>query len=169
MTKTKLTLLLPLFLAGCSMSDGELRNAYAHHYQQPAAYVEVYKQKIASMDINTLAQYAAAEDKKKMRGQPRLKIDEFITIENVQAKDNRVVYDYTLSERWLALSADKRREKQSNMNKDLIYRTCSLETVRLAQAKGLEEEHNYYRQYPDKLAFTLRTSAQICMQNGFTK
>ena len=52
------------------------------------------------------------------------------------------------------------------MNKDLIYRTCSLETVRLAQAKGLEEEHNYYSQYPDKVAFTLRTSTQICLQNG---
>lgn len=47
-----------------------------------------------------------------------------------------MVYDYTLSESWLALSADKQREKQSNMNKDLIYQTCSLETVRLAQAKG---------------------------------
>ena len=55
------------------------------------------------------------------------------------------------------------------MNKDLIYRTCSLETVRLAQAKGLEEEHNYYSQYPDKVAFTLRTSTQICLQNGFTQ
>ncbi|HCW0177870.1 hypothetical protein [Citrobacter sp. On2M] len=169
MTKIKLALLLPLFLAGCTMSDGELRNAYTQHYQQPAAYVDIYKQKIAGMDINALAQYAAAEDKKKMRGQPRLKIDEFITIENVQAKGNRVVYDYSLSESWLALSADKQREKQSNMNKDLIYRTCSLETVRLAQAKGLEEEHNYYSQYPDKVAFTLRTSAQICMQNGFTQ
>ena len=47
-----------------------------------------------------------------------------------------MVYDYSLSESWLALSADKQREKQTNMNKDLIYRTCSLETVRLAQAKG---------------------------------
>lgn len=169
MTKTKLALLFPLFLAGCTMSDGELRNAYAQHYQQPAAYVDVYKQKIASMDINALAQYAATEDKKKMRGQPRLKIDDFITIENVQAKGNRVIYDYSLSDSWQALSADKQREKQSNMNKDLIYRTCSLETVRLAQAKGLEEEHNYYTQYPDKLSFTLRTSAQICMQNGFTQ
>ena len=103
MTKIKLTLLLPLFLAGCTMSDGELRNAYAQHYQQPTAYVDAYKQKIASMDIHALAQYAAAEDKKKMRGQPRLKIDEFITIENVQAKGNRVVYDYSLSENWLAL------------------------------------------------------------------
>lgn len=169
MTKIKLALLLPLFLAGCTVSDGELRNAYAQRYQQPAAYVDIYKQKIAGMDINALAQYAAAEDKKKMRGQPRLKIDEFITIENVQAKGNRVVYDYSLSESWLALSTDKQREKQTNMNKDLIYRTCSLETVRLAQAKGLEEEHNYYSQYPDKVAFTLRTSAQICMQNGFTQ
>ncbi len=48
------------------MSDGELRNAYAQHYQQPAAYVDTYKQKIAGMDINALAQYAAAEDKKKI-------------------------------------------------------------------------------------------------------
>lgn len=68
MTKIKLALLLPLFLAGCTMSDGELRNAYSQRYQQPAAYVETYKQKIASMDINTLAQYAAAEDKKKCVG-----------------------------------------------------------------------------------------------------
>jgi hypothetical protein len=96
-----------------------------------------------------------------MRGQPRLKIDEFITIENVQAKGNRVVYDYSLSENWLALSADKQREKQTNMNKDLIYRTCSLETVRLAQAKGLEEEHNYYSQYPDKVAFTLKPARRF--------
>lgn len=168
MTKIKLALLLPLFLAGCTMSDGELRNAYAQHYQQPAAYVETYKQKIASMDINTPPNMPQQKIRK-MRGQPRLKIDQFITIENVQAKGNRVVYDYSLSESWLALSADKQREKQINMNKDLIYRTCSLETVRLAQAKGLEEEHNYYSQYPDKIAFTLRTSAQICMQNGFTQ
>ena len=44
-TKIKLPLVLPVFLAGCTMSDGELRNAYANHYQQPATYVEIYQQK----------------------------------------------------------------------------------------------------------------------------
>ncbi|MCX0222132.1 hypothetical protein NMW39_27195, partial [Escherichia coli] len=78
MTKIKLTLVLPVFLAGCTMSDGKLRNAYASHYQQPATYVEIYKQKIAGMDIDALTQYAAAEEKKKMRGQPRLKVDDSI-------------------------------------------------------------------------------------------
>ncbi len=168
-TKIKLTLVLPVFLAGCTMSDGELRNAYASHYQQPATYVEIYKQKIAGMDIDALTQYAAAEEKKKMRGQPRLKVDDSITVENIQAKGNRVVFDYSLSEIWLALPANKQLEQQAIMKKDLIYRTCSLETVRLAQAKGLEEEHNYYSQYPNKLSFTLRTNAQICIDNGFTQ
>ncbi|MGS4745974.1 hypothetical protein [Citrobacter farmeri] len=55
------------------------------------------------------------------------------------------------------------------MEKDLIYRTCSLETVKLAQEKGLEEEHNYYSHYPETIAFTLRTSGQICINNGFAR
>ncbi|POT58499.1 hypothetical protein C3432_11470 [Citrobacter amalonaticus] len=167
MTKIKLALILSLFLTGCSMSDGELRNAYTRHYQQPDAYVNAYKQKIAGMDIDTLTQYAASEEKKKMGGQPRLKIDDSITVENIQAKGNRVVFDYSLSESWLSLSPQKQMEQQNTMRKDLIYRTCSLQTVRLAQERGLQEEHNYYSHYPDKISFTLRTSGQICIDNGF--
>lgn len=60
------------------------------------------------------------------------------------------------------------RETEAD-GKDLIYRTCSLETVKLAQEKGLEEEHNYYSQYPETIAFTLRTSGQICINNGFAR
>ena len=51
--------------------------------------------------------------------------------------------------------------------KDLVYRTCSLKTVRLAQERGLEEEHNYYVSYPKNLIFTLKTNKQICINNGF--
>ena len=53
------------------------------------------------------------------------------------------------------------------MQKDLVYRTCSLKTVRLAQERGLEEEHNYYVSYPKNLIFTLKTNKQICINNGF--
>lgn len=59
------------------------------------------------------------------------------------------------------------RDTQTTMQKDLVYRTCSLKTVQLAQDKGLEEEHHDYSHYPDKLAFTLKTSAQIYKSTGF--
>jgi hypothetical protein len=167
MIKRRLIALLPVIISGCSASDPQIRQAYARHYAQPDAYVQAYTQKIQGMDVNALAAYAAAEDKKRMRGQERLKVDEVITVEAIQAKGNKVVYDYSLSEKWAAMSPAKQRETQTAMQKDLIYRTCSLKTVQLAQDKGLEEEHNYYSQYADKLAFTLRTSAPICKSNGF--
>lgn len=104
-----------------------------------------------------------------MRGQSSVKIDDYITAQNIQARGQRVVFDYSLSEKWLALPPAQQLEKQKRMEKDLIYRTCSLETVKLAQEKGLEEEHNYYSQYPETIAFTLRTSGQICINNGFAR
>lgn len=167
MLNKKAFVFLPLILVGCSANDSQIRQDYARHYAQPDAYIQAYKQKIQSMDVNALAVYAAAEDKKQMRGQERLKVDEMITVEDIQAKGNKVVYDYSLSEQWATQPPAKQLATQTTMQKDLIYRTCSLKTVQLAQDKGLEEEHNYYNHYADQLAFTLRTSAQICKSNGF--
>ena len=169
MLKNKSLLLLPFILTGCTLSDSDMRKAYSNHYQQPAGYVAVYKEKIAGMDSDALAKYAVTEEQKKMRGQSSVKIDDYITAQNIQAKGPRVVFDYSLSEKWLALPPTQQLEKQKRMEKDLIYRTCSLETVKLAQEKGLEEEHNYYSHYPETIAFTLRTSGQICINNGFAR
>lgn len=65
--KNKSLLLLPLILTGCTMSDSDMRKAYSNHYQQPAGYVAIYKEKIAGMDSDALAKYAAAEEKKNAR------------------------------------------------------------------------------------------------------
>ncbi|MDE5205701.1 hypothetical protein PYX06_10710 [Citrobacter amalonaticus] len=103
MLKNKPLLLLPFILAGCTMSDNDMRKAYSNHYQQSADYVAVYKEKIAGMDSAALAKYAAAEEQKKMRGQSSVKIDDYITAQNIQARGQRVVFDYSLSKKWLAL------------------------------------------------------------------
>lgn len=168
MLKNKLVIVLPLLLAGCTMSDSQLKRAYANHYYQDPAYVAAYKQKTETMSVNQLADYGAEFDKQKMRGQKRMQLDKFIYIENIHSEDNKVIYNYSLTDAWNALSASDRLEKQTNMQKDLTYRTCSLKTVQLAQKKGLEEVHNYYTAYPDKIAFTLRSNLQMCRQAGFT-
>lgn len=70
MLKNKSLLLLPFILAGCTMSDNDMRKAYSNHYQQPAGYVAAYKEKIAGMDSDALAKYAAAEEQKKCAASP---------------------------------------------------------------------------------------------------
>ncbi|MHA3114025.1 hypothetical protein [Acinetobacter sp. ANC 4193] len=106
-------------------------------------------------------------EKAKMNGQSALKLDNFITVENVSSKNNKVIFDYSLSTNWLSLSDRQKTVYKNKMQKDLIYRTCSLKTARLAQEKGLEEEHNYYENYPKDITFTLRTNKQLCINNGF--
>lgn len=59
-----------------------------------------------------------------------------------------MIYHYSLSAEWLNKPASAREDDQKNMQNDLIYRTCSLQTVRLAQDKGLAEIHYYYDDYP---------------------
>ncbi|MGY5958260.1 Lipoprotein [Kosakonia sp. BK9b] len=165
----KMVILLPALLAGCTVSDAEMRQRYATHYAQPAEYVRVYQQKIQTMSVEELAVHGAEADKTRMGGQKRMKIGEYLYVEDVHPQGNRVVFDYSLTPDWFKQSSTAQLERQHKMQKDLIYRTCSLETVKLAQQKGLEEEHNYYAQYPQKIAFTLRTSRQICLQNGFPR
>lgn len=169
MTGKKLAILLPVLLTGCAISDTEMRQRYAEHYAQPPEYVAQWQKKSASMSANELAIEGAAMDKKRMGGQSRMKIDDSIYIENVRPVENKVVFDYSLTDVWLNRSAAEQQKRQNIMQKDLIYRTCSLETVKLAQLKGLEEVHNYYSHYPDTLAFTLRTNRQICNENGFPR
>lgn len=167
MNKTILTALLPVFLASCAIPDQIARHQYANAYQQPDYYIQMYQQKISGQTVEELAKDGALENQARMKGQSRLKLDEFTTAENVYAKGNAVIFDYSLSDKWRSLSEADQTKTKARMTKDLIYRTCSLKTVKLAQEKGLEEQHNYYQTYPKDLSFTLKTNKQICINNGF--
>ena len=158
---------MAFFISSCGIPDQITRNKYAGAYQQPDYYIKIYQQKINSMSIDDLAKDAVAIEKSRMKGQASLKLDDFITIENISSKGNKVIFDYSLSNNWSSLSEKKQDAHKNKMQKDLVYRTCSLKTVRLAQEKGLEEEHKYYESYPSKLIFTLKTNKQICINNGF--
>jgi hypothetical protein len=166
MNKIIFTISMVFFISSCS-SDQVTRNRYASSYQQPNYYIQIYQQKINNMSVEELAKEGASIEKSRMKGQSSLKLDNFITIENVSSKENKVIFDYSLSNNWSALTDKKQNAYKNKMQKDLIYRTCSLKTVRLAQEKGLEEEHKYYESYLSKLIFTLKTNKQICINNGF--
>lgn len=166
--KKKLFIILPaLILAGCVMSDAERKTAYADHYYQSPEYIADYKQKISTMSVNELAVVGAQEDRAKMNGQSRMKIGDSLYIENIEAKDNNVIYHYSLSPAWLKKSASSQEKDQINMQKDLTFRTCSLKTVQLAQEKGLAEIHQYYDDYPQHILFTLHANKALCKENGF--
>ncbi|MGP3593684.1 hypothetical protein [Vagococcus sp. WN89Y] len=169
MLSKKLALFLPVLLVGCAISDTQMRQRYAEHYYQPPEYVAHWQKKSATMSVNELAVEGAAMQKKRLAGKSRMKIDDSVYIVDVHPLENKVVFEYALTQEWLALSPAAQQKRQKMMQKDLIYRTCSLETVKLAQFKGLEEVHNYYSHYPDTLAFTLHTSRQICNENGFPR
>ena len=164
----RIFIIIPCMLAvSCTMSDQDIRHAYSVRYQQNPDYVATYKDKISQLDVNQLAEIGAEMDQKRLNGHSRLKIDSFIYIEKIGAKQNAVVYDYSLTDSWKALGQPRQQEFRENMQKDLIYRTCSLKTVRLAQEKGLEEIHHYYDDYPNHIAFTLSANLALCKQNGF--
>lgn len=165
--KKRLLPLSALILSGCVMSDQELRERYAEHYSQSPAYVAAFKQRIDTMSVSEAAALAAENDRARMRGQPRVKIDDTVYIEKVEAKGSDVIYHYSLSADWLKKPAEARENDQKTMQKDLIYRTCSLQTVRLAQAKGLAEIHQYYDDYPGHVLFTLNANKAQCEKNGF--
>lgn len=164
----KILIIIPCMLAAsCTMSDQEIRHAYAVRYQQSPDYVASYKDKISKLNVNQIAEIGAEMDQKKLNGNSRLKIGDFIYIEKIDAKQNAVVYDYSLTDKWGTLEQSRQQEFMQNMQKDLIYRTCSLKTVRIAQEKGLEEIHRYYDDYPNHIAFTLNANLALCKQNGF--
>jgi len=167
MNKIIFTILMTLFISSCGIPDQMLRNKYAGAYQQPNYWIQIYQQKINNMSVEDLAKEGAAMEKAKMKGQSSLKLDNFITIENVSSKENKVIFDYSLSNNWSSLYDREKSASKKRMQKDLIYRTCSLKTVKLAQEKGLEEEHNYYENYPKNITFTLKTNKQMCINNGF--
>lgn len=167
MNKIIFTILMAFFISSCGIPDQITRNKYAGAYQQPDYYIKIYQQKINSMSIEDLAKDAVAIEKSRMKGQSSLKLDDFITVENVSSQANKVIFDYSLSNNWSLLSKEKQNAYKNKMQKDLVYHTCSLKTVRLAQERGLEEEHNYYVSYPKNLIFTLKTNKQICINNGF--
>ncbi|MFT0214047.1 hypothetical protein VQ643_15840 [Pseudomonas sp. F1_0610] len=102
-----------------------------------------------------------------MKGQSRLKIGAYIYIEDIFAENNAVIFKYSLTDRWNALSQKKQNKYQQLMQKDLTYRTCSLQTVRISQEKGLVEVHHYYDKYPMHILFTLNANKQLCVMSGF--
>lgn len=165
--KKQFLLLSAFILSGCVMSDGELRERDAEHYSQSPAYVAAFKQRIDTMSANEIAAMGAESDRARMQGQPRMKVDDTVYIEKIEAKGSDVIYHYSLSAEWLNKPAAAREDDQKNMQKDLIYRTCSLQTVRLAQAKGLAEIHYYYDDYPGHVLFTLNANKALCEKNGF--
>ena len=156
-----------VLLASCAMSDEELRIRYAMYYQQDDVYVEKFAKEIKSLSAEKLAIRAAKIDNERM---PE-RIDKNLYGKGVRAEKNVVIFEYEFDKDWWNSQSQSSQQKlQKNMQKDLIYRTCSLRTVALSQEKGLEESHRYYVNYTTKkLAFELNTSKQICQSNGFNR
>ena len=156
-------------LSACSINDSNIRNKYSTYYDQDDEYVKQFAKKIKGLSVQQLAINAAKKDKAKMQGKSRLRIGQYLYVENVKPENNRVIFEYSIDKDWWkALSENQKATLQHNMSKDLIYRTCSLKTVRLSQEKGLEENHRYYYDYSNKkLAFELKTNKEICLENGF--
>lgn len=166
----KLGILLGIFiLSACSTSENTIRDKYSAYYSQDEEYIKQFAKEIDGLSVQQLAINAAKKDKAKMQEQSRLRIDKYLYVEDVKPENNKVIFEYSLDANWWkSLSDSKQVTLQRNMSKDLIYRTCSLKTVRLSQEKGLEENHRYYYDYSNKkLAFELKTNKAICLKNGF--
>ncbi|MGQ0287289.1 hypothetical protein ACT2CV_08820 [Pasteurellaceae bacterium 22721_9_1] len=153
------------------MSDTEIRSLYAKRYAQPDEYVAQFSKEIEGLSVEQLAINGAKKDKAEMNGKKRMSLGGHLYIEDVKARKHQVIYEYSFESIWWNnLNNIEKSALQNNMQKDLIYRTCSLRTVALAQEKGLEESHQYYYDYPNKLfAFELKTNKQICLENGFKR
>ncbi|MDO4627422.1 MAG: hypothetical protein Q4A81_09120 [Pasteurellaceae bacterium] len=169
--KKFLIMLISVLLSACSVSDEELRDQYMDYYHQNDGYVEQYQKQTQNLSVQQLALQGAKKEKAKLHGQTHFYLGNGLYIENVQADNNQVIFEYSFDKSsWSNLSKSAQDNMHASMNKDLIYRTCSLRTVKLAQEKGLEEHHRYYYDYPNKsLAFELTTSKQICLDNGFQR
>ncbi|TCM63240.1 hypothetical protein EC844_12259 [Acinetobacter calcoaceticus] len=167
MNKIFYSMLAAVFLGGCVAGDSAIRADYAKRYSQNPQYVKIYQDKINDQDVNALAVNAAKAEKSKMHGQKRFKVNDFIYVEDVKSNANSVVFEYSLTDKWFKKSKQRQLNDQQSMQKDLIYRTCSLKTVLLAQQKGLEEVHHYYKNYPDQIEFSLKSNLQLCQQHGF--
>lgn len=171
MKKLSSILFISTLLSACTMSDTEERSLYAQRYSQSDEYVAQFSKEIEGLSVEQLAINGAKKDKAKMNGKKRMSLGKYLYIEDVKAKQHQVIYEYSFERMWWNnLNNVERTTIQNNMQKDLIYRTCSLRTVALSQEKGLEESHQYYYDYPNKLlAFELKTNKQICLENGFKR
>lgn len=159
--------MMSVFCTSCvMMTDQEIRNMYAIRYAQSIEFVEQFYKHIQPLTVEQIAIEGAEIEKSKFEGQKTLRLSDLITITDVYPQKDTVVFVYQLSPKWNTYSAGKQQKFQQNMQNDLTYRTCSLNTVRLAQAKGLKEEHRYYQD--DHLIFVLKANGDICRQNGFT-
>ncbi|UAY77817.1 hypothetical protein K7G90_000048 [Pasteurella canis] len=169
MKKLSSILFIGILLSACSMSDMERRALYAEHYSQSDEYVAQFAKKIEGLSVEQLAINGAKKDKAKMNGKTHMPLGRYLYIEDVKAIKNQVIYEYSIEQVWWnSLNNTEQSTTLNNMQKDLIYRTCSLKTVALAQAKGLEESHRYYYDYANKLlAFELKTNKKVCTENGF--
>ncbi|HDR1932266.1 TPA: hypothetical protein QB661_002115, partial [Pasteurella multocida] len=131
-------LFISILLSACSMSDMEKRALYAERYSQSNEYVAQFAKEIEGLSVEQLALSGAKKDKAKMNGKTRMPLGRYLYIEDVKAIKNQVIYEYSVEPVWWnSLSNTEKNTTQDNMQQDLIYRTCSLKTVALAQEKGL--------------------------------
>lgn len=94
------------------------------------------------------------------------KVAQYTYFEEIYAKENKVVYNYTLSSGWAGLPNKDKEKFLKYLQTDLGSQVCNTPTRRIALKRGVSEIHSYFYSYADNHLFDLEINEEFCVKAG---
>ncbi|CZE45924.1 hypothetical protein [Campylobacter geochelonis] len=153
-------------LTGCAKSPSYEKKEI---YQDPKL-ISYYENLLKDKSPEEAAKLAVEDTIKLIKlnygGNKKIQVDRFIIFEDIFAQTNNIVFNYSFTPNFTELSQNEQIKAAKFMQVDLVNRVCNLKTARNTLKHGANEVHRYFYDYPDKAAFELLVSEQVCQKAG---
>ena len=152
-----------LLLCGCGGSPGYQKQQIS---EDPAktAHFEALSQ---IGDPAVIARAAASEIAASNGGaKNRIKIAQYVSLEEVGAQGSDVIYNYTLSSGWANLKNSDRKKYLKFLQADIVNRSCNTPSSRILMKKGVGEVHRFFYDYPSSHLFDAAINEEFCLKAG---
>ncbi len=96
----------------------------------------------------------------------RIKIAQYVSLEEVGAQGSDVIYNYTLSSGWANLKNSDRKKYLKFLQADIVNRSCNTPSSRILMKKGVGEVHRFFYDYPSSHLFDAAINEEFCLRAG---
>ena len=152
-----------LLLCGCGGSPGYQKRQISEDPAKTARF-----EALSKLGEPAIVARAAASEIASSNGgaKNRIKIAQYVSLEEVGAQGSDVVYNYTLSSGWANLKNSDREKYLKFLQTDLVNRSCNTPSSRILMKKGVGEVHRFFYDYPSSFLLDLKIDEEFCLKAG---
>ena len=152
-----------LLLCGCGGSPGYQKRQISEDPAKTARFEALSKLGEPAIIARAAASEIAASNG---GAKNRIKIAQYVSLEEVGAQGSDVVYNYTLSPGWANLKNSDREKYLKFLQTDLVNHSCNTPSSRILMKKGVGEAHRFFYDYPGSFLLNLKIDEEFCLKAG---